>query len=1139
MEMKRLLTSLFALWFFLIASGSVSYGQTTGALLPFLPPAFTSASGIAASSARLCAFAAGTTTPLAIYSDSALTTTLPNPNTLDSVGRPTTSGGTASAIYIQPRNYKFILYAAGATGSACPLTGTTIWSRDNVYDIGMLQSFDNVQLCSRHAGATASVKIAACIAALPSTGGIADANGIQGASQTWTTDPFSGVTKPVMLLVSGATFTQSVPVTVPANVTLTMSQGAIISVGSGQTLTIGGDMAGSSATSHFSGSGTIRFSGPGRVVLPQWFGAVGDDSTASTTGFNNAALSVATDGGVVDVLPGTYRVTTVNMKGNVYFSGRGVGKSVVKNTSGYAFDYPNATGGHDMGISNLSIYPLTGSSGGIQIDRPASAAIVTHERLSFLDLYLEGTGSDVSAIGMNISMVGTSWFERITVRDFADGVIMDRTTINHWRGSRLAYNRRNLLYTNGIGGGGNGPEYADNMDLIGPSNGSGDGYIVKIDMGGVHIAESLYEIEQGGGAWTGTYMVGLTADGASFQSKGNQWSAGVAGVTLTNSLLIAAGAVNAEFLGDFGSGVPVASIGAVTVSTAYDYRHRFTDCEYGLLLAFNNAVNTVSSAATLFNANVIVKSGWRVLTSIGATSVITEFVGPGPVQISGALFTTAVISTAVTAAAGSGAGTSPPSPVVSTAANGIAGAITFGTGTTPSAGQMVTVTLPQQYPDNNFRIFLNPQNAATAALNIYTANSGNAQSFIVLSVNAPSASQANTAYGFDYFVIHWVVLLPSIALGGLRRKPWIDHPKVSGPSIAALLLIMVSVGIAQSQDRGAGWSRQGVVVPPNIYTSITFEPTLLPPESGSLLFDASLVVWKMYYSGSGGVSYAESLDGIRWRFYQDQLPVVFGCIRSFVVKNAGTYHLYCSPSLPSPDRQIDHYTSVNGVSFTLANSAVIIGNPGGWNPSLLNNNSSGIVVDGVFYLFVEHYPDGIGLFTSTDFATFIPVAQIIPGAHQQGPTVPYFANGKWWMWLGSNDGMLSTQFGIQRWSAPELTGPWTNSGWELRPQTADEGVNTYAAEVIDPAVVEFRGKTYLFYSANVPTPTAPQAYQSIKVAVSDMPISELVKTKGGGNALDSGVGFWVECSGVSPIRSCSIITLDSGALRTIATGAAF
>jgi parallel beta-helix repeat protein len=55
-------------------------------------------------------------------------------------------------------------------------------------------------------GANAGAKIAACIAALPATGGTVDARGLQGA-QTITQDIFAGVTKPVKLLLGHATFT--------------------------------------------------------------------------------------------------------------------------------------------------------------------------------------------------------------------------------------------------------------------------------------------------------------------------------------------------------------------------------------------------------------------------------------------------------------------------------------------------------------------------------------------------------------------------------------------------------------------------------------------------------------------------------------------------------------------------------------------------------------------------------------------------------------------------------------------------------------------------------------------------------------------------------------------------------------------
>lgn len=357
---------------------------------------------------------------------------------------------------------------------------------------------------------------------------------------------------------------------------------------------------------------------------------------------------------------------------------------------------------------------------------------------------------------------------------------------------------------------------------------------------------------------------------------------------------------------------------------------------------------------------------------------------------------------------------------------------------------------------------------------------------------------------------------------------------------AVVVSLLAGCSAAYAQVGGV-WSRAGVVVAPRPLVQLTYEPTVLTPESGSVLFDTALVVWKMYYSGSGGISYSESLDGVHWRDYNEQFPVVYFCLRSFVIHHAGTYHLYCASTTAAvgPDKSINHYTSTDGVTFVLAQVGVISGNVG-WNPSGLNNNSSGLVVDGVFYLFVEQNPDGIGLFTSRDFANFTPVKQIIPGNHQQGPTVPQFVNGRWWMWLGGNTGLPLAHYAVERWSAPELEGPWKNEGFELKAQTADEGVGTYAAQVIDPAVVEYNGRTYMFYSANQPTSTASQAYQSIKVAIADMPMSRLVTTLGGSsvNGWDN-PEYWMECTGVSPVRSCTLKFHDSGGVRVLVTSPGF
>src|SRR5437016_2199719 len=66
--------------------------------------------------------------------------------------------------------------------------------------------------CDQFGGSSASAKIAACIADLPSTGGIADArnsNRITPLPELWDSDPCAGVSKPVTILLGAYTLITS------------------------------------------------------------------------------------------------------------------------------------------------------------------------------------------------------------------------------------------------------------------------------------------------------------------------------------------------------------------------------------------------------------------------------------------------------------------------------------------------------------------------------------------------------------------------------------------------------------------------------------------------------------------------------------------------------------------------------------------------------------------------------------------------------------------------------------------------------------------------------------------------------------------------------------------------------------------
>lgn len=112
----------------------------------------------------------------------------------------------------------------------------------------------------------------------------------------------------------------------------------------------------------------------------------------------------------------------------------------------------------------------------------------------------------------------------------------------------------------------------------------------------------------------------------------------------------------------------------------------------------------------------------------------------------------------VTLSAGAQAGTSPPSPVRGTNARNSKGTLTFGTGSGPSAGIMVTVTFDTAEiarPGNTVtaQFWVNPLNAATAALNPYiipTLSGTTTSGFTINFPSAPAASQANTVYSVSW-----------------------------------------------------------------------------------------------------------------------------------------------------------------------------------------------------------------------------------------------------------------------------------------------------------------------------------------------------------------------------------------------------
>lgn len=119
-HMKKLI------FMFLLLAG-MSFGQTTVA--PFLSSKIQllDNSGVVCSGCLLDTFAAGTTTPLATYSESTGTSLNANPVVLDSAGRAT--------VYLLPSSYKFRLRTAA---------GVSLWTQDGINPTTQLSTFPSI-----------------------------------------------------------------------------------------------------------------------------------------------------------------------------------------------------------------------------------------------------------------------------------------------------------------------------------------------------------------------------------------------------------------------------------------------------------------------------------------------------------------------------------------------------------------------------------------------------------------------------------------------------------------------------------------------------------------------------------------------------------------------------------------------------------------------------------------------------------------------------------------------------------------------------------------------------------------------------------------------------------------------------------
>jgi hypothetical protein len=293
------------------------------------------------------------------------------------------------------------------------------------------------------------------------------------------------------------------------------------------------------------------------------------------------------------------------------------------------------------------------------------------------------------------------------------------------------------------------------------------------------------------------------------------------------------------------------------------------------------------------------------------------------------------------------------------------------------------------------------------------------------------------------------------------------------------------------------WQRLGTVLK---VTGVNIqEPTALYDVNCQIVVATNcLKLWFTYTAGT--VGYAESsLSPIAFTAYGSN-PVISAsnCHQPTVVKVAITYHLYCANSTI----QIDHWSSTNGTSWTLANSAVIVrGSAGAWdanqvvNPGALYNPDgtgtwymlyganalSGPWGDGFYRTGGATSPDGITWtkITANPIVGMADEFSPTTALTQGGPSLGY-VNGIWYDW----DELIG------RFASPTFNGLWIWNQPHLSLLNSAFNENSYAA---DPTVIEANRQSYMFYAAN----DGNGDVGVIKAVFAPMPLSQLVTTSEG------------------------------------------
>ena len=225
-------------------------------------------------------------------------------------------------------------------------------------------TLNNEQYCNTYTGTSASVQITNCANAIPVTGGIVNATGIQGA-QNWTTDVFNGITKLIDFKCGATTYTVSATSTIPTTVNFNPSNGCIFKPQSGITIYFQGRIN-ANLTQQFcdlslGGICTTQAGAQQTVWSPHWFGAVNDNDSIDSTIAIQAAINAMrnlgrgpgyfsnSQGSIISIQSGSYAIGCLDITNSSGFEIVGQGK---RRTTFYVDKQSTPCNTFDLSLSN-------------------------------------------------------------------------------------------------------------------------------------------------------------------------------------------------------------------------------------------------------------------------------------------------------------------------------------------------------------------------------------------------------------------------------------------------------------------------------------------------------------------------------------------------------------------------------------------------------------------------------------------------------------------------------------------------------------------------------------------------------------------------------------------------------------------